>query len=112
RSELEDECTKSPISSSPWSLDDFVGTYRHKGFGTLHIERRSDYLWFRIEDYSISNSPLARYSSLCFEHQRDQDVPITEPEPLTEIKRKFDFKHQTVGSVIWIGVAGSATRDW
>src|SRR5260370_39686104 len=33
----------SSIASSSWELDDFVGTYWHKGFGRLHIERRPDH---------------------------------------------------------------------
>jgi len=110
RSEFEDERSKSPISSSPWSLDDFVGTYWHKGFGTLHIERRSDYLCFRIEDYSISDSPLVRYSSQCFEHQRDQDVPITEPEPLTGDKEKIRFQESDgrISHLDWSSWFGNA----
>lgn len=110
KKEFEDECANSPVSLSPWKLDDFVGTYWHGGFGTLHIEWRSDYLWFRIEDYSISDGPIARCSSLCFEHQRDQEIPITEPRQVTGTKDKLRFQ-ETNGRIThlewnsWFGKA-------
>jgi CubicO group peptidase (beta-lactamase class C family) len=98
REEFEVERSNSPITSLSRNLDDFVGIYWHKGFGRLHIERRPDHLWFRIEDYSISDSPLVRYSGLCFEHQRDQDVPITEPRPITGDTDKVRF-YETDGDI-------------
>jgi CubicO group peptidase (beta-lactamase class C family) len=110
REKFEHERSSAPIASSSWALDDFVGTYWHKGFGRLHIERRRDHLWFRIEDYSISDSPLVRYSSLCFEHQRDQDVPITEPKPITGDTDKIRFR-ETGGRIThldWNGWFGNA----
>jgi hypothetical protein len=55
-------------------LDDFVGTFRHAGFGTLHIEPRGEYLWFRIDGLSGFDGPLVRYSGLSFEYQGDRDA--------------------------------------
>jgi CubicO group peptidase (beta-lactamase class C family) len=98
RKAFEHQRSDSSIASSSWELDDFVGTYWHKGFGRLHIERRPDHLWFRIEDYAIADSPLVRYSSLWFEHQSDQDVPITEPRPITGDTDKVRFS-ETEGRI-------------
>ena len=58
-----------PIAMSPFALGDFVGVYLHSGFGTLHVECRTDCLWFRLENDSRADGPLVRYSGLSFEHQ-------------------------------------------
>jgi Beta-lactamase len=71
---LDKERLEEPVSASRWLLDDFVGNYRHEGFGTLHIEPRSDHLWFRIDGLSGFDGPLVRYSSLSFEYQGDRDA--------------------------------------
>jgi CubicO group peptidase (beta-lactamase class C family) len=63
-----------PVSASRWSLGDFVGTYRHEGFGTLHIESRGDNLWFRIDGLSGFDGPLVRYSGSSYEYQGDRDA--------------------------------------
>jgi hypothetical protein len=71
---FEKERLQEPVSTSRWSLDDFVGTYRHEGFGTLHVEPRSDCLWFRIDGLSGFDGPLVRYSGSGFEYQGDRDA--------------------------------------
>jgi hypothetical protein len=71
---FDKERPEEPVSASRWLLDDFVGTYRHAGFGTLHIEPRGEYLWFRIDGLSGFDGPLVRYSGLSFEYQGDRDA--------------------------------------
>jgi CubicO group peptidase (beta-lactamase class C family) len=71
---FDKERLEQPVSASPWLPDDFVGTYRHEGFGSLHIEPRGDYLWFRIDGLSGFDGPLVRYSGLSFEYQGDRDA--------------------------------------
>jgi CubicO group peptidase (beta-lactamase class C family) len=68
------ERLEEPVCASPWSLDDFVGTYRHDGFGVLHVEPGSDHLWFRIDGLSGFDGPLVRYSGLSFEYQGERDA--------------------------------------
>jgi CubicO group peptidase (beta-lactamase class C family) len=41
---FDEERLRDPVSASRWLQDDFVGTYRHEGFGSLHIEPRGDAL--------------------------------------------------------------------
>lgn len=71
---FNDERLAEPISASRWSLQDFIGTYVHKGFGTLHVEPKDDFLWFRIDELSGFDGPLVRYSGLGFEYQGDRDA--------------------------------------
>jgi len=71
---FDKERSEEPISASRWSRDDFVGSYRHEGFGVLHIEPRGDHLWFRIGRLSGFDGPLVRYSGLSFEYQGDRDA--------------------------------------
>ncbi|GLH80855.1 hypothetical protein SSBR45G_57640 [Bradyrhizobium sp. SSBR45G] len=71
---FEGERSSDPVSASRWSQDDFVGTYHHQGFGSLHIEPRDDHLWFRIDGLSGFDGPLMRYSGLSFEYQGDRDA--------------------------------------
>jgi CubicO group peptidase (beta-lactamase class C family) len=71
---FDKERSEEPVSASRWLPDDFVGTYRHQGFGSLHIEPRDDYLWFRIDGLSGFDGPLVRYSGLSFEYQGDRDA--------------------------------------
>jgi CubicO group peptidase (beta-lactamase class C family) len=71
---FDKERLEQPVSASPWLPDDFVGTYRHEGFGSLHIEPRGDYLWFRIDGLLGFDGPLVRYSGLSFEYQGDRDA--------------------------------------
>jgi CubicO group peptidase (beta-lactamase class C family) len=71
---FDKESLEDAVSTSPWLLNDFVGTYSHEGFGLLHIERRGDYLCFRIDGLSGFDGPLVRYSSLGFEYQGDRDA--------------------------------------
>jgi CubicO group peptidase (beta-lactamase class C family) len=71
---FDKERLEEPVSASRWSPDDFVGTYRHEGFGSLHIEPRGGYLWFRIDGLSGFDGPLVRYSGLSFEYQGDRDA--------------------------------------
>ena len=68
------ERSEEPVSASRWSPDDFAGTFRHDGFGTLHVEPRGDHLWFRIDGLSGFDGPLVRYSGLGFEYQGDRDA--------------------------------------
>lgn len=68
------ERLQEPATESRWHPNDFVGTYRHQGFGSLHIEPRGDYLWFRIDGLSGFDGPLVRYSGLSFEYQGDRDA--------------------------------------
>jgi hypothetical protein len=68
------ERLEQPVAASRWSLDDFVGTYSHNGFGTLHVEPRGDHLWFRIDRLSGFDGPLVRFSGLGFEYQGDRDA--------------------------------------
>jgi CubicO group peptidase (beta-lactamase class C family) len=70
---------EEPVAVSPWSLDNFVGTYRHDGFGVLHVEPGSDHLWFRIDGLSGFDGPLVRYSGLSFEYQGDRDAMAWSP---------------------------------
>jgi len=71
---FDNERLEEPVSASRWSPNDFVGTYRHEGFGSLHIESRDDYLWFQIDGLSGFDGPLVRYSGLSFEYQGDRDA--------------------------------------
>jgi CubicO group peptidase (beta-lactamase class C family) len=71
---FDKERLEEPVSASRRLLEDFVGTYRHEGFGLLHIEPRGDYLWFRIDGLSGFDGPLVRYSGLSFEYQGDRDA--------------------------------------
>jgi hypothetical protein len=71
---FDKETSEEPVSASRWLPDDFVGTYKHEGFGSLHIEPRDDYLWFRIDGLSGFDGPLVRYSGLSFEYQGDRDA--------------------------------------
>jgi CubicO group peptidase (beta-lactamase class C family) len=71
---FDKERLEEPVSASRWSRDDFVGVYRHDGFGLLHVEPRGDYLWFRIDGLSGFDGPLVRYSGLGFEYQGDRDA--------------------------------------
>jgi CubicO group peptidase (beta-lactamase class C family) len=71
---FDNERLEEPVSASRWSLDDFTGTYSHEGFGTLHVEPRSDHLNFRIDGLSGFDGPLVRYCGLGFEYQGDRDA--------------------------------------
>jgi hypothetical protein len=71
---LDKERLEKPVSASRWLLDDFVGTYKHEGFGSPHVGARGDYLWFRIDGLSGFDGPLVRYSGLSFEYQGDRDA--------------------------------------
>ena len=71
---FDKERFEQPVSTSRWSADDFIGTYRHEGFGFLHIEPRDAHLWFRIDGLSGFDGPLVRYSALSFEYQGDRDA--------------------------------------
>jgi CubicO group peptidase (beta-lactamase class C family) len=71
---FDKERREEPISMSHWAPDDFVGDYRHEGFGKLHIEPKGDHLWFRIDGLSGFDGPLMRYSGLSFEYQGDRDA--------------------------------------
>jgi hypothetical protein len=61
-------------SRSRRPLAAFAGTYRHKGFGTLRIATKADFLWFHIDGISGFDGPLMRYSGLGFEYQGDRDA--------------------------------------
>jgi CubicO group peptidase (beta-lactamase class C family) len=71
---FDKERLDEPVSASRWLPNDFVGTYRHEGFGSLRIEPRGDYLSFRIDGLSGFDGPLVRYSGLSFEYQGDRDA--------------------------------------
>jgi CubicO group peptidase (beta-lactamase class C family) len=71
---FDKERLEESVSASRWLPNDFVGTYKHEGFGSLHIEPRGDYLWFRIDGLSGFDGPLVRYSGLSFEYQGDRDA--------------------------------------
>jgi CubicO group peptidase (beta-lactamase class C family) len=71
---FDKERLEEPVSASRWSRNEFAGVYRHDGFGSLHIEPRDDYLWFRIDGLSGFDGPLVRYSDLSFEYQGDRDA--------------------------------------
>jgi hypothetical protein len=71
---FDKERLEEPVSASRWLLVDFVGTYRHEGFGSLHIEPRNGFLWFRIDGLSGFDGHLVRYSGLSFEYQGDRDA--------------------------------------
>jgi len=110
RTRFEEERSNEPLSSSPWELDHFAGTYRHQGFGRLHIEPRSDHLWFHIDDYSISDGPLVRYASLCFEHQGEPGTTIIAPRPPTGDRGwlRFHAEDGKIASLDWYSWFGAA----
>ena len=108
------ERLEEPVCASPWSLDNFVGTYRHDGFGVLHVEPRSDHLWFRIDGLSGFDGPLVRYSGLSFEYQGDRDAmawsPIAIPTtPRGEAARvRFQACANRIESLDWFDWFGKA----
>ncbi|MGJ5029083.1 serine hydrolase domain-containing protein [Bradyrhizobium sp. HKCCYLS2038] len=111
---FDKERLAEPISASRWSQNDFVGTYRHEGFGLLHVEPRSDYLWFRIDGLSGFDGPLMRYSSLSFEYQGDRDAmawpTMAVPRaPQGECARvRFCAAEDEVNALTWYDWFGSA----
>jgi hypothetical protein len=114
RAEFERERSDEPIWGSHFSLDDFCGTYRHKGFGSLHIARETDHLTFHIENLSNFDGPLMRYSCLGFEYQGDQDAlawpPLAIPHPPTGdlFRVRFRADKHRIKSLDWSACFGRA----
>ncbi len=74
RARFNAERSDDPMSRSPWSLEQFCGTYRHQGFGRLHVTEAGGHLQFHIESLTNFDGPLVRYSGLGFEYQGDRDA--------------------------------------
>lgn len=79
RTSFDRVCSDDLVPASPWKLDEFCGTYCHKGFGVLHISRAADHLRFRIEKLSSFDGPLVRSGGLTFEYQGDRDAMAWPP---------------------------------
>jgi CubicO group peptidase (beta-lactamase class C family) len=107
---FDQERRETPISTSPLILDDFTGTFRHPGFGRLHIDSRGDHLWFRIDDLSGFDGPLVRYSALSFEYQGDRDAvawpPLAIPQEPRGDRARIRFRLTTDG------IEGLDWFDW
>jgi hypothetical protein len=115
---FDQERRKTPISTSPLTLDDFTGTFRHPGFGRLRIDSRGDHLWFRIDDLSGFDGPLVRYSALSFEYQGDRDAmawpPLAIPqEPRGDPARiRFRLRTDGIDGLDWFDWFGAAHFIW
>ena len=108
------ERLEEPVCASPWSLANFVGTYRHDGFGVLHVEPRSDHLWFRIDGLSGFDGPLVRYSGLSFEYQGDRDAMAWSPIAIPTTPRgeaahvRFQASADGIEALDWFDWFGKA----
>jgi CubicO group peptidase (beta-lactamase class C family) len=111
---FDKERLEQAVSVSRWHPDDFVGAYRHEGFGSLHIEPRGDHLWFRIDGLSGFDGPLVRYSGLGFEYQGDRDamawpVIAVAKAPRGECARvRFRAGHNEIDGLGWSDWFGEA----
>ena len=88
------ERVEEPVCASPWSLDNFVGTYKHDGFGVLYVEPRSDHRRVRIDGLSGFDGPLMRYSGLSFEYQGDRDAMAWSPIAIPTTPRGEAARHR------------------
>lgn len=114
-SSFNEEKRRDPISASPWSQEQFVGTYRHEGFGLLHVEPKDDHLWFHIDGLSAFDGPLMRFSSLGFEYQGDRDamalpsIAIASPPQGERARLQFQADGRAIMGLSWNDWFGSAT---
>jgi len=111
---FNEEKRKEPVSTSRWSQEEFVGTYRHEGFGLLHIEPKDNHLWFRIDGLSGFDGPLMRFSSLGFEYQGDRDamalarMALASPPQGERARLRFQSDGHTIQGLTWDDWFGSA----
>jgi CubicO group peptidase (beta-lactamase class C family) len=114
RADFNRERSDEPISGSPFLLEQFCGTYRHKGFGCLHIARETDHLTFHIGKLSNFDGPLVRYSGLGFEYQGDRNAlawpPIAIPHTPTGdlFKVRFHACKHRIECLDWFAWFGQA----
>jgi CubicO group peptidase (beta-lactamase class C family) len=114
RARFNRERVDDPVSLSRWSLEEFCGTYHHKGFGVLHISHVADHLNFHIESLPNFDGPLVRGSGLTFEYQGDRDAmawpPMAVPkEPTGELgSLRFHSRGQNINEVTWSDWFGEA----
>lgn len=114
-SSFNEEMRQEPASTSRWSQEEFVGTYRHEGFGLLHIEPRDSHLWFHIDGLSGFDGPLMRFSSLGFEYDGDRDamafpdIALATPPQGERARLRFETDGRTITSLTWNDWFGSAT---
>lgn len=111
---FDEERRKEPVSTSRWSQEEFVGTYRHEGFGLLHVEPKDGHLWFRIDGLSGFDGPLMRFSSLGFEYQGDRDamalprIALASPPQGERARVRFQTDGHTIRGLTWDDWFGSA----
>jgi len=114
-SSFNEERRKEPVSTSRWSQEEFVGTYRHEGFGLLHAEPKDNHLWFHIDGLSGFDGPLIRFSSLGFEYQGDRDamafpgIALASPPRGERARLRFQTDGRTIKGLTWNDWFGSAT---
>ncbi|WP_426531229.1 serine hydrolase [Bradyrhizobium sp. McL0615] len=111
---FDEERRMEPVSTSSWSQDEFVGTYRHEGFGLLHVEPKDNHLWFRIDGLSGFDGPLMRFSSLGFEYQGDRDamalplIALAKPPQGERARIRFQAEGHMIKALAWDDWFGSA----